>query len=180
MREGEPDNLVQGNTPNPTLFSPRPLDWSWTEVLKDPENYWTFYVYTAEGSLVVTDSKPYTKLTVNPSAPTLEAVIPRLGADAAARSRAEAVRPPMLEPDTNRPGQDYKSLELTDPHPEVCQQACADDPKCNAFTYVKPGGQGPRAMCWLKSGVPAASKSDCCVSGVKRATPSSAARPARP
>jgi hypothetical protein len=119
MREGEPDTLIQGNTPNPTLFSPPPLDWSWTEVLKDPENYWTFYVYTAEGSLVVTDSKPYTKLTVNPSAPTLEAVIPRLGADPAARSRAEAVRLPALEPDTNRPGQDYKSLELTDPQPEV-------------------------------------------------------------
>ncbi len=125
----------------------------------------------------MTDSKPYTKMTVNPSAPTIEAVIPRVGADAAARSRAEAVRPPMLEPDTNRPGQDYKSLELTDPQPEVCQQACADDPKCKAFTYVKPGGQGPRAMCWLKSGVPAASKSDCCVSGVKPATTSGMVRP---
>lgn len=182
MRDGESDTLMQSNSPTPSVFTAPALNWHWTEALKDPENYWTFSVYLDAGTglLIVTDSKPYTKMTVNPSAPTLEAVIPRVGADPAAGNRAEAVRPSTLEPDTNRPGQDYKSLELTDPQPEVCQQACADDPKCRSFTYVKPGGQGPRAVCWLKSGVPAASKSDCCVSGVKPATRSSAARPARP
>jgi len=32
MRESEPDTLIQGDTPTPTAFSPRPLDWSWTKV----------------------------------------------------------------------------------------------------------------------------------------------------
>jgi PAN domain len=167
--------LFKATHPPPTVFSPRPLDLNWTKVLKDSENYWTFYVHTDHGLLVVTDSKPYTMMTVDPSRPAVEAVI-----SSAESARAGKGGLPTLEPDTNRPGQDYKSFELTDANPELCQKACADDPRCKAFTYVKPGGQGPRAMCWLKSSIPAASKSDCCVSGAKRATPSSAARPARP
>ena len=82
-----------------------------------------------------------------------------------------AVRPALpsvsLEWNTNRPGLDYKNFELTEARPELCQQACADDPNCKAFTYVKPGVQGPRARCWLKSAVPEAGPGDCCVSGVK-------------
>lgn len=74
-----------------------------------------------------------------------------------------------LEPDTNRPGMDYRSLDLEDARPELCRQACERDEKCRAYTYIKPGIQGPRARCWLKSGVPTPQKGACCVSGVKTA-----------
>ena len=74
-----------------------------------------------------------------------------------------------LEPDTNRPGMDYRSLDLEDARPELCRQACERDEKCRAYTYIKPGIQGPRARCWLKSGVPAPQKGACCISGVKTA-----------
>lgn len=73
-----------------------------------------------------------------------------------------------LEYDTDRPGQDYRNLDLPSARPQLCQAECGADPKCKAFTYVKPGVQGSSARCWLKSGVPAAGRSSCCISGVKR------------
>jgi hypothetical protein len=72
-----------------------------------------------------------------------------------------------MEYDTDRPGMDYKNFDLPSPDPNLCINACTGDPQCKAFTYVKPGIQGPEARCWLKSGVPASVNSPCCVSGVK-------------
>ena len=73
-----------------------------------------------------------------------------------------------LEQDANRLGNDYKSIDLPSPDPDLCRNACDGDPKCKAFTYVKPGLQGPSAKCWLKDPVPAARPNEgCCVSGVK-------------
>jgi hypothetical protein len=73
-----------------------------------------------------------------------------------------------LEPDTNRPGKDYKNFELDTPDPGLCQKACADDPNCQSYTYVKPGIQGAKARCWLKKAVPPARSNNCCISGVKK------------
>ncbi len=72
-----------------------------------------------------------------------------------------------LEMDTNRPGQDYRNFDLDVPEAKRCQRTCLDDPKCMAWTYVKPGVQGTKARCWLKSGVPPPKPSPCCISGVK-------------
>ncbi len=72
-----------------------------------------------------------------------------------------------LEPGTNRPGQDYSSLDLNTPDPMVCLNACKNQKQCLAYTYVKPGVQGPKARCWLKSGVPEKQGNVCCVSGKK-------------
>lgn len=72
-----------------------------------------------------------------------------------------------FEMNTDRPGQNYRNFDMSVPEPKRCQQTCQSDPKCKAWTYVKPGVQGPNARCWLKSGVPAAKASDCCISGVK-------------
>ncbi|HVU50562.1 MAG TPA: PAN domain-containing protein [Polyangia bacterium] len=72
-----------------------------------------------------------------------------------------------LEHDVNRPGGDYTSFDLPQPHPHLCQEACMRDGRCQSFTYVKPGMQGPRPRCWLKGSVPAANPDRCCVSGVK-------------
>lgn len=74
-----------------------------------------------------------------------------------------------VEYDTDRRGGDYKDFDLPQPRYQVCRDACANDPNCRAYTYVKPGGQGPNARCWLKSSVPSpASGLSCCISGVRR------------
>lgn len=49
-----------------------------------------------------------------------------------------------------------------------CDNACAKDPKCMAYTWVKPGVQGTDAVCWLKSGVPNPTQNPNCVSGVRK------------
>ena len=73
-----------------------------------------------------------------------------------------------LEEDTDRPGNNYRNFDLPHPEPEICLIDCQVDPRCKAFTYVKPGLQGPKARCWLKDTVPTAKPSPGCISGVKR------------
>lgn len=82
-----------------------------------------------------------------------------------------------LEHDTDRLGNDYRSFELTKPDPKLCKHACATDPKCRAFTYVKPGVQGERALCHLKNPAPEASSDTCCISGLKMARGGATNRP---
>ena len=191
MREAEPALLQQGSASvgGVWVFTGRKsLDRGWRYELKDPDKYWLFQVfyypevsagpYSSRAALHVTSSEPYSTIDIADSAPSQQAGVPVVKADPRAVA-AEMTRLPTLEPDTNRAGQDYRSFE-TDGDPDLCRRTCADDSNCKAFTYVKPGVQGSRAVCWLKSGVPVASTNGCCVSGVKRTTPSSAARPARP
>lgn len=71
-----------------------------------------------------------------------------------------------MEHNTDRPGRDYKSFDLPKASPDFCRAACAQDPRCKAYSYVKPGIQGSKARCWLKSSVPASVRNQCCVSGV--------------
>jgi hypothetical protein len=63
----------------------------------------------------------------------------------------------------DRPGADYRNF---DSDAMACANACRDDGYCRAWTWAKPGLQGPAARCWLKNGVPAAQNSSCCMSGV--------------
>lgn len=72
-----------------------------------------------------------------------------------------------LEYNIDRMGSDYRNFWLQYPDPNQCQAACSRENQCQAWTYVKPGVQGPQARCWLKNRVPRASSSGCCVSGVK-------------
>jgi len=84
--------------------------------------------------------------------------------------QGQPVAPPpgrQWEPRTDRPGSDYRSFDLPAPRPESCRDACWAEPQCRAFTYVRPGVQGPNARCWLKHTVSAARPNDCCLSGVK-------------
>ena len=87
---------------------------------------------------------------------------PRAGA-APARRRSRG----QWEPHTDRPGSDYRSFDLGAPRPELCRDACWGEPQCRAFTYARPGVQGPHALCYLKNAVPPARPADCCLSGVK-------------
>ncbi|MGZ3419856.1 MAG: PAN domain-containing protein [Polyangiales bacterium] len=73
-----------------------------------------------------------------------------------------------LEVNVNRLGSDYKVFDLAADDPELCRDACEQDARCRAFTYVKPGIQGPLAKCWLKDPAPAPRANEgCCVSGIK-------------
>ena len=84
-----------------------------------------------------------------------------------AQRKETSVMGPM-EWDTDRMGLDYSNFDLPEANPALCRDACARDPKCKAWTYVKPNTiQGPKPRCWLKYAVPKPSHSTCCVSGVK-------------
>jgi hypothetical protein len=82
---------------------------------------------------------------------------------------AQAVYPmSALEWNTDRLGLDYNVFELQTPDPALCQDACATDRRCMAWTYVQPNTfQGPQARCWLKQALPPPSYNPSCVSGYK-------------
>jgi FKBP-type peptidyl-prolyl cis-trans isomerase len=71
---------------------------------------------------------------------------------------------------TDRYGQDYRYLDLSEPDPGLCRSACNREERCQSWTYVKPGIQASSARCWLKHDVARASPNNCCVSGVKQST----------
>jgi hypothetical protein len=67
---------------------------------------------------------------------------------------------------TDRPGMDFRNFDLSSANWQDCYDACVEDSRCEAWTYVQPGIQGSQARCWLKNGVPAAQSNSCCISGV--------------
>jgi hypothetical protein len=71
-----------------------------------------------------------------------------------------------FEINVDRPGLDYANFDLPQAQARDCQQACLNERQCSAWTYVRPGYQGPAARCWLKYNIPQSVPSDCCVSGV--------------
>lgn len=66
---------------------------------------------------------------------------------------------------TDRPGLDYKNFD-TDSW-KSCEAACAGEQACAAWAYGRPGYQGPRGHCWLKTRVPHPVTNEKTVSGVK-------------
>ncbi|MFN3960555.1 MAG: PAN domain-containing protein [Parvularculaceae bacterium] len=84
----------------------------------------------------------------------------------AAAPPPEAVAPGM-ENDTDRAGSDYRSFFLGENKPGLCQDACLkENNRCRAWTYVRPGVQGEKPVCYLKDRVPSTSANACCISGV--------------
>lgn len=72
--------------------------------------------------------------------------------------------------DTDRPGADFLGFDLPRNEPNganLCATACAQNGQCRAYTYVKPGVQGPEARCYLKQSAPPAQSNACCVSGAR-------------
>ncbi len=78
----------------------------------------------------------------------------------------ESRQPAWVEPDVDRPGSDFKILWLRGGL-EACQEACAQNPVCKSYTYVRGDISGRIEGCWLKDAVPAPVRDGCCVSGVK-------------
>lgn len=81
--------------------------------------------------------------------------------------RPDPAEPKGMEYNTDRMGSDYRNFDLTRANPALCQTRCSREARCKAWTYVKPGIQGPKARCWLKTSVPVAKPNACCVSGLK-------------
>lgn len=78
----------------------------------------------------------------------------------------ESRQPAWVELDVDRPGSDFKILWLRG-GAEACQEACAQNPLCKSYTYVRAGVEGRMEGCWLKDSVPLPVADNCCVSGVK-------------
>ena len=50
----------------------------------------------------------------------------------------------------------------------ACIAACEGEARCRAWTYMRPGYQGPAARCYLKDRLRPPRRKPCCVSGVVR------------
>jgi hypothetical protein len=74
---------------------------------------------------------------------------------------------PAWEENTNRPGMDYKQMDVQTI--EQCQNACKADQQCKSFTLVKPMNlqSSTSGKCMLKNGVPTPQTDKCCTSGLK-------------
>jgi hypothetical protein len=69
----------------------------------------------------------------------------------------------------NRVGGDYRTLDVApDNSGERCEAACKGEPRCRAWTYIRPGYQGTSARCVLKDHVTVPRREPCCLSGVVR------------
>jgi hypothetical protein len=70
--------------------------------------------------------------------------------------------------DTDRPGMDIANFVPPEANPAMCEESCAGNAACKAWTYVAPGTtQGPQPHCWLKGGMPLQQAAACCTSGLK-------------
>src|SRR5215208_6306997 len=79
---------------------------------------------------------------------------------------AVSARPALAQANFDRPGGDYLSAPVTSGDPAECALVCERDRRCRAWTFSYPTDLANRAVCWLKSNVPARVQSDCCVTGV--------------
>lgn len=66
----------------------------------------------------------------------------------------------------DRMGSDYKSFK-GQAGAKSCQQDCISDPRCKAWTYVKPKTfQDSEGRCWLKHSQPGKTPNKDCISGI--------------
>lgn len=74
--------------------------------------------------------------------------------------------PALAVDGVNLPGHDYANFDALSAF--VCRNTCGGESRCQAYTWVKPGIQGPSGRCWLKQTEPAIVKDPCCDSGPRR------------
>jgi hypothetical protein len=69
----------------------------------------------------------------------------------------------------DRVGGDYRHFDIpTGGDANSCASACEGEARCRAWSYVRPGYQGPSGRCYLKSRITPPRRKPCCVSGVVR------------
>ncbi len=66
--------------------------------------------------------------------------------------------------------------EQASPSATACRASCALDNSCAAWTWERPGEQGPEAMCRLQAEAVTAKPDNCCISGVSPASNPDGAR----
>lgn len=77
------------------------------------------------------------------------------------------------EDNTDRMGTDIQGMPIALNEKDecfVCAQKCSDTEECKAYTYVKANtktNSKDKPLCYLKYGVPDASKNNDCISGIK-------------
>jgi len=69
-------------------------------------------------------------------------------------SRVLIPLPPVIRQGVNFPGMDIAGSDTPNDGGTICLQSCQANTQCRAFSWVRPGMQGPNAKCWLKGGVP--------------------------
>jgi hypothetical protein len=74
-----------------------------------------------------------------------------------------------FEQNIDRPGRDFSNSPSRGA--ADCSFACQAENRCRAWTFVRPGIQGPSGRCWLKTAAPAAVRNSCCTSGIRKGTP---------
>lgn len=89
--------------------------------------------------------------------------IPQSSSCSTCISGAAIYRQATVELRTDRLGGDYEHRLLMEKKAEACRLACANDPRCKAYTYSTDG------VCHLKDSVPPPSKCNTCTSGVVQA-----------
>lgn len=65
-------------------------------------------------------------------------------------------------------GQDYSIFPNDTGSPALCRKKCANDRRCQAWTYVRPYQADGVGECRLKRDVTTGFKNGCCISGVKK------------
>ena len=71
-----------------------------------------------------------------------------------------------FERNIDRPGLDFRNVPS--PGASDCSFTCQLENQCRAWTFVRPGVQGPSGRCFLKRAVPVASRNRCCTSGIRK------------
>jgi len=74
-----------------------------------------------------------------------------------------------FERNIDRPGLDFRNVPS--PGASDCSFTCQLENQCRAWTFVRPGVQGPSGRCFLKRAVPVASRNRCCTSGIRKGAP---------
>ena len=74
-----------------------------------------------------------------------------------------------FERNIDRPGSDFRNT--ASPGANECSFACQLENQCRAWTFVRPGVQGPSGRCFLKTNVPRARRNNCCTSGARKGAP---------
>ncbi|WP_224240199.1 PAN domain-containing protein [Hyalangium gracile] len=77
-----------------------------------------------------------------------------------------AATPALAVDGVDLPGRDYARFAA--PSAKSCRLSCGGDSACQAYTWVKPGFQGPTGICYLKNAEPAIVKNPCCDSAPRR------------
>lgn len=72
----------------------------------------------------------------------------------------------VVEPDKLLIGDDYSVFPVNEGRARVCREACAQDKRCEAWTFIRPNRTGV-GQCRLKRTVAPGFKNNCCVSGYK-------------